>query len=66
MANPPLDRRPPIVATALLATSFTLADLIGVRHEVEAVSRRCGLDDESLEDWITAVNASHTPVTPVG
>ncbi|GGK33445.1 hypothetical protein GCM10010124_27720 [Pilimelia terevasa] len=40
----------------LLDAGFT-ADAVGaVRHEVEAVSRRHGLDAEALDDWVTAVN----------
>ncbi|MFC4017067.1 ATP-binding protein [Micromonospora sp. GCM10011542] len=36
--------------------SLTLTDLTRVRREVKAVSHRCGLDDDQIEDWITAVN----------
>jgi serine/threonine-protein kinase RsbW len=56
MADPPLQQRPSRAAKPLLAASFTLVELAQVRHEVAAVSRRCGLDDAELEDWITAVN----------
>lgn len=56
MADPPLDQRSSAAATCLLATSLTLVDLAAARREVEAVSRRCGLAGDRLEDWITAVN----------
>ncbi|MCG5449569.1 MULTISPECIES: ATP-binding protein [Micromonospora] len=56
MANPPLDHHTPTVGKPLLSTSFTLADLNRVRHEVEAVSRRCGLDHDEIENWVIAVN----------
>lgn len=56
MANPPLDQRPYAAAEPLVSTSFALPDLARVRREVEAGSRRCGLDDDRIEDWITAVN----------
>jgi anti-sigma regulatory factor (Ser/Thr protein kinase) len=55
VADTPLDQRPSGV-DPLLSTAVTLSDLGRVRHEVEAVSRRRGLDDEPLDDWITAVN----------
>ena len=55
MADPP-DQRSSAAATCLLATSLTLVELARARREVEAVSRRCGLADDRLEDWITAVN----------
>jgi serine/threonine-protein kinase RsbW len=56
VAELPLHQRPPIAATTGPATPFTLTDLTRARHEVEAVSRRSGLDGDRLEDWITAVN----------
>lgn len=56
MVNPPLDHHAPTVRKPLLSTSFTLADLNRVRHEVEAVSRRCGLDHDEIEKWVIAVN----------
>ncbi|NGM16252.1 ATP-binding protein [Verrucosispora sp. WMMA2044] len=56
MADPTFDPRPRAAAKPLLSTSFTLKDLARVRGEVEAASRRCGLDDDQVEDWITAVN----------
>jgi serine/threonine-protein kinase RsbW len=52
----PLDRQPSVPPLPMLATPFTLAELAGVRHEVEAFSRRCGLDGDQLDDWVTAVN----------
>jgi anti-sigma regulatory factor (Ser/Thr protein kinase) len=54
--DPPLDQRPSAAPKALLSTTFVLTDLARVRREVTAVSRRCGLDDDQVEDWITAVN----------
>ncbi|MBM7494402.1 anti-sigma regulatory factor (Ser/Thr protein kinase) [Micromonospora luteifusca] len=56
MANPPLDQHAPTAGTPLFSTSFTLADLTRVRHEVQAVSRRCGLDHDEIENWLIAVN----------
>ncbi|MFE9193006.1 ATP-binding protein [Micromonospora sp. NPDC007208] len=56
MANPPLDQHAPTAGQPLFSSSFTLADLARVRHEVEAVSRRCGLDHDETENWVTAVN----------
>ncbi|WP_433309360.1 ATP-binding protein [Micromonospora sp. CA-269861] len=56
MGDPPLDRHAPTAATPLFSSSFTLADLTRVRHEVEAVSRQCGLDHDEVENWVTAVN----------
>jgi anti-sigma regulatory factor (Ser/Thr protein kinase) len=55
VADTPLDQRPS-AANPLLSTAVTLAELSRVRHAVEAVSRRTGLDGEPLDDWITAVN----------
>ena len=54
--DPPLDHHAPTARKPLLSTSFTLADLNRVRHEVEAVSRRCGLDHDDIENWVIAVN----------
>ncbi|MET8090207.1 ATP-binding protein [Micromonospora sp. NPDC005220] len=56
MANPPPDHHAPTAGKVLFSTSFTLTDLTRVRHEVEAVSRRCGLDHDEIESWVTAVN----------
>lgn len=56
MVNPPLDHHAPTARKPLLSTSFNLADLNRVRHEVEAVSRRCGLDHDEIENWVIAVN----------
>ncbi|MFF3853193.1 ATP-binding protein [Micromonospora sp. NPDC002575] len=56
MANPPLGQDAPTVGKPLFSTSFTLTALTRVRHEVEAVSRRCGLDHDELENWVVAVN----------
>ncbi|MGC5322018.1 ATP-binding protein [Micromonospora arida] len=56
MVNPPLDHDAPTVRKPLLTTSFTLADLNRVRREVEAASRRCGLDHDEIENWVIAVN----------
>lgn len=56
MAHPPLDRRASTVRKPLLSTSFALADLNRVRREVQAVSRRCGLDHHEIDNWVTAVN----------
>ncbi|HEX5740783.1 MAG TPA: SpoIIE family protein phosphatase [Pilimelia sp.] len=43
-------------ARPLLAVEFTAGELGAVRHEVEAVSRRSGMDGDALDDWVTAVN----------
>ncbi|WCN79560.1 ATP-binding protein [Micromonospora sp. LH3U1] len=56
MANPPLGQHAPTAGKPLFSTSFTLADLTRIRHDVEAVSRRCGLEHDEIEDWVTAVN----------
>ncbi|MEU1394726.1 ATP-binding protein [Micromonospora zamorensis] len=56
MTNPPLGHHAPSARKPLLSTSFTLADLTHVRHEVEAASRRCGLGQDEIENWVTAVN----------
>ncbi|MEU4555320.1 ATP-binding protein [Micromonospora violae] len=56
MANPSRDRPAPTAGELLFSTSFTLTDLSRVRTEVEVVSRRCGLDHDEIEDWLTAVN----------
>ncbi|MET7950990.1 ATP-binding protein [Micromonospora sp. NPDC005324] len=56
MADPPRDQHAPTAGRPLFSTSFDLADLARVRNEVEAVSRRCGLDPDEIEDWVTAVN----------
>ncbi|MGW5561158.1 ATP-binding protein [Micromonospora sp. NPDC003944] len=56
MANPPLDRHAPTAGKPLFSTPFTLADLNRVRHDVEAVSRRYGLDHDDIENWVHAVN----------
>src|SRR5690349_13551009 len=40
----------------LLASRFDLAVLRQVRHDVESASRGYGLQDERVDDWITAVN----------
>ncbi|MCG5468261.1 ATP-binding protein [Micromonospora sp. LAH09] len=56
MAHPPLDRHAPTARKPLLSTSFTLADLNRVRREVQAVSGRCGLDHDEMDNWVTAVN----------
>ncbi|MEU4475349.1 ATP-binding protein [Micromonospora sp. NPDC023888] len=54
--HPPLDQHAPTVGKPLFSTSFTLANLTGVRREVEAVSRRCGLDHDEIENWVIAIN----------
>ncbi|MEU8153483.1 ATP-binding protein [Micromonospora sp. NPDC048986] len=56
MVNPPLDHHAPTARRPLLSTSFTLADLNRVRHEVEALSRGCGLDPDEVQNWVIAVN----------
>ncbi|MEU5783404.1 ATP-binding protein [Micromonospora lupini] len=56
MANPPLDQHAPAAGQPLFSSSFTLTDLTRVRREVEAVSRRCGLDHDEIENWVIAVN----------
>ncbi|MBM0275433.1 ATP-binding protein [Micromonospora sp. STR1s_6] len=56
MANPPRDQHVPTAGKPLFSTSFTLADLARIRDEVAAVSRRCGLGHDEIEDWVTAVN----------
>ncbi|MFI7578295.1 ATP-binding protein [Micromonospora sp. NPDC049497] len=56
MAESPLDHLLPTAAEPFLSTSLTLPDLTRVRREVRAVSHRCGLDDDQIEDWISAVN----------
>ncbi|MEW1589899.1 ATP-binding protein [Micromonospora vinacea] len=56
MANPPLDHQASTGWKPLFSTSFGLADLNRVRHEVEAVSRRCHLDHDEIENWVIAVN----------
>ncbi|WP_430502984.1 ATP-binding protein [Micromonospora trifolii] len=56
MANPPLDQHAPTAGKPLFSSSFTLADLTRVRQEVQAVSRRCGLDHDETENWVIAVN----------
>ncbi|WP_433261664.1 ATP-binding protein [Micromonospora vinacea] len=56
MGNPPLGHHAPTARKPLFSTSFTLADLNRVRHEVEAVGRRCGLDHDEIENWVIAVN----------
>lgn len=56
MAVPPRDHHAPTAGKPLFSTSFALTDLARVRNEVEAVSRRCGLDQDEIEDWVTAVN----------
>ncbi|MET8087244.1 ATP-binding protein [Micromonospora sp. NPDC005194] len=56
MANPPLNQHAPGAGKALFSSSFTVVDLTRVRHEVEAVSRRCGLDRDEVENWVIAVN----------
>ncbi|MET8361083.1 ATP-binding protein [Micromonospora sp. NPDC005171] len=66
MANPPLDHRAAIATPPLFSTSFTLADLTRVRHEVEAVSRQCGLDHDEIENWVIAVNELMINVTRHG
>ncbi|MEU7841601.1 ATP-binding protein [Micromonospora sp. NPDC049114] len=56
MADPPLDQHAPGAGKALFSSAFTLLDLTRVRHEVEAVSRRCGLAHDEIENWVIAVN----------
>ncbi|WFE98706.1 ATP-binding protein [Micromonospora sp. WMMD964] len=56
MAIPPRDQHAPTAGRPLFSTSFDLTDLARVRIEIEAVSRRCGLDQDEIEDWVTAVN----------
>jgi serine/threonine-protein kinase RsbW len=56
VADPPLDQRPSAAVKSLLSTPFALTDFTWVRREVEAVSRRWGITDDEIEDWITAVN----------
>ncbi|MDG4810941.1 ATP-binding protein [Micromonospora sp. WMMD1120] len=56
MTDPPCDQPASTAGTPVFSTSFDLADLARVRNEVEAVSRRCGLDQDEIEDWVTAVN----------
>ncbi|MGV9214262.1 ATP-binding protein [Micromonospora sp. RB23] len=56
MAVPPRDQHAPTAEKPVYSTSFALTDLARVRREVEAVSRRCGLDQDDIEDWVTAVN----------
>ncbi|MGC4837905.1 ATP-binding protein [Micromonospora vinacea] len=56
MGDPPLGHHVPTASKPLFSTSFTLADLNRVRHEVEVVGRQCGLDHDEIENWVIAVN----------
>jgi anti-sigma regulatory factor (Ser/Thr protein kinase) len=56
VGDPPLEQRPSTTAELLLEASFGLAEVTRVRHQIEVVSRRRGLDDDTVEDWIIAVN----------
>lgn len=56
MADLPFELRPSATVRPLLAGPFALAELSRLRHEIEVASRSCGLSDDDIDDWVTAVN----------